>query len=66
MYYEREGQALADEIQKTAVLSFKNGEINFFQYIQSLEQVSELRLSYLDHLGRYNQTAISIKYLTLK
>ena len=65
-YYEEEGQALASEIQKTAVLSYKNGEINFFQYIQSLEQVSELRLSYLDHLDRYNQTVIAIKYLTLK
>ncbi|MBT8312696.1 MAG: CusA/CzcA family heavy metal efflux RND transporter, partial [Flavobacteriaceae bacterium] len=65
-YYEQEGQQLANEIQKTAVLSYKNGEINFFQYIQSLEQVSELRLSYLDHLNRYNQTVIAIKYLTLK
>ncbi len=65
-YYEQEGQLLASEIQKTAVLSYKNGEINFFQYIQSLEQVSELRLSYLDHLNRYNQTVIAMKYLTLK
>ena len=65
-YYEQEGQDLASEIQKTAVLSYKNGEINFFQYIQSLEQVSALRLSYLNHLDRYNQTVITIKYLTLK
>ena len=65
-YYEQEGQQLAGEIQKTAVLSYRNGETNFFQNIQSLEQVSELRLSYLDHLNRYNQTVIAIKYLTLK
>ena len=65
-YYEKEGQLLAAEIQKMAELEYKNGELDLFQYIQSLEQVSTLRLSYLEHLNRYNQTVIEINYLTLK
>ena len=65
-YYEKEGQELAQEIQKMAVLEYKNGEIDLFRYIQSLEQVSSLRLSYLDHLNQYNQTVIEINYLILK
>ncbi|MBT8320700.1 MAG: TolC family protein, partial [Eudoraea sp.] len=65
-YYEKEGQELAGEIQKMAELGYKNGEIDLFRYIQSLEQVSTLRLSYLDHLNRYNQTVIEINYLILK
>ncbi len=64
-YYEEEGKTLSDEILKTASGSFKNGEIDFFQYIQSLENVYEIELQYLDNLNKYNQTAIAINYLTL-
>ncbi|MFX0557990.1 CusA/CzcA family heavy metal efflux RND transporter [Maribacter sp. CXY002] len=64
-YYENEGKLLSDEILKTANSAFKNGEIDFFQYIQSLESAYELKLDYLDKLNEYNQTVISINYLTL-
>ena len=64
-YYQEEGKSLSDEILKTASGSFKNGEIDFFQYIQSLENVYEIELQYLDNLNKYNQTVIAITYLTL-
>ncbi|MGB3343911.1 MAG: CusA/CzcA family heavy metal efflux RND transporter [Aequorivita sp.] len=64
-YYEEEGKTLSEEILKTAEGSFKNGEIDFFQYIQSLENVYEIELQYLDNLNKYNQTVIAINYLTL-
>ena len=64
-YYENEGAALSDEILKTAQISFKNGEIDFYQYIQSLESAYEIKLGYLDKLKQYNQTAIEINFLTL-
>lgn len=64
-YYEEEGKTLSEEILKTANGSFKNGEIDFFQYIQSLENVYEIELQYLDNLNKYNQTVIAINYLTL-
>ncbi len=63
-YFEEEGSLLADEILKTAIASFKNGEINFFQYIQSIENAYEIKLAYLEHLNRYNQTVISLNHLT--
>lgn len=65
-YYENEGEALAKEIQRVANLSYNNGEIDLFRYIQSMEQVSAIHLSYLDHLNQYNQTTIKINYLILK
>ena len=65
LYYEQEGIALADEILKTAIFSFKNGEIDFFQYIQSVENAYDIKLGYLDNLNQYNQTIIKINYLTL-
>jgi cobalt-zinc-cadmium resistance protein CzcA len=63
-YYEDEGTALSDEILKTATLSFKNGEINYFQYILSLENAYEIKLDYLNSLNEYNQSVIAINYLT--
>ncbi|PKV53175.1 cobalt-zinc-cadmium resistance protein CzcA [Aquimarina sp. MAR_2010_214] len=64
-YYENEGKMLSEEILKTANGSFKNGEIDFYQYIQSLESAYGIKLSYLDKLNEYNQTIIAINYLTL-
>ncbi len=64
-YYENEGDKLSEEILKTANGSFRNGEIDFYQYIQSLESAYEIKLSYLDKLNEYNQTIIAINYLTL-
>ena len=64
-YYENSGQKLSDEILKTASLSFQNGEIDFFQYIQSLENAYSITLSYLENLNNYNQTVIALNHLTL-
>ncbi|MGB5500315.1 MAG: CusA/CzcA family heavy metal efflux RND transporter [Maribacter sp.] len=64
-YYENNGQNLSDEILKTASLSFLNGEIDFFQYIQSLENAYSITLSYLENLNNYNQTVIALNHLTL-
>ncbi len=64
-YYEEEGTMLSEEILKTADGSFKNGEIDFYQYILSLENAYQIRLEYLDNLNLYNQAAIKINYITL-
>lgn len=64
-YYESEGKKLKEEIIKTANRNFDEGEIDFFQYIQSLETAKDIELSYLDNLNGYNQTVISINYLIL-
>lgn len=64
LYYESTGKNLSMEIIKTADRSYKHGEIDFFQYIQSLENAKEIELNYLDNLNQYNQTVIEINYLT--
>jgi len=64
-YYQDEGKFLAEEIFKTSKMSFENGEINFFQYIQSIENAFEIFLDYLLNLNAYNQTVIKLNYLTL-
>lgn len=64
-YYNSQGKLLSEEIIKTANRTFKEGEIDFFQYIQSLETAKEIQLNYLEQLNAYNQTVITINYLTL-
>lgn len=64
-YYEEEGKELSEQILKTATISYQNGEIDFFQYIQSLDQVYDLELRRLEHLNNYNQTVIALTYLNL-
>jgi len=64
-YYETQGETLSKEIIKTAERSFKHGEIDFFQYIQSIENAKEIELTYLENLNNYNQTIIAINYLIL-
>ncbi|MEP2238821.1 MAG: CusA/CzcA family heavy metal efflux RND transporter [Maribacter sp.] len=64
-YYENEGAELSDEILKTASISFKNGEIDFYQYIQSLESAYDIKLGYLNELKAYNEAVVDINFLTL-
>jgi hypothetical protein len=43
--YIQFGKKLSDEIIKVANSSYKQGEIDFFQYIQSLENAHPFKLS---------------------
>jgi heavy metal efflux system protein len=62
-YYQQTGKKLASEIIKVASKSFKNGEIDFFQYIQSLENATTIEMDYLQTVSLYNQTAYELYYL---
>ena len=64
-YYENEGRDLSEELIKTATLAYQSGEIDYFQYILSMENGYRITLSYLEHLNDYNQTIIAINFLNL-
>ena len=64
-YFNESGNKVANEILKTATSSYKNGEIDFFQYIQSIETSNQITLDYLSNLNSYNQIALEINYLNL-
>ncbi|MCC4211314.1 CusA/CzcA family heavy metal efflux RND transporter [Leeuwenhoekiella parthenopeia] len=65
VYYDTEGLGLAGELEKTAISSYKNGEVSFFEYIQILQQAYEIKLSYLESVNNYNQAVIKLNYLIL-
>lgn len=61
-YYTENGQILSKEIIKTADMSYKNGEIGFFQYIQSMENAISIESDYLDNVLSYNKSYLELHY----
>lgn len=61
-YYQKHGKKLSEEIIKVANLSYKNGEIDFFQYIQSLENASSIQSDYLETVLQFNLTQLELNY----
>jgi cobalt-zinc-cadmium resistance protein CzcA len=64
--YQQQGKYLAQELLKAAQKSFQYGEINFLQFVQSVQNAQAIELVYLDNLISYNQNSIRLKYLNLK
>jgi cobalt-zinc-cadmium resistance protein CzcA len=62
-YYNMYGKKLSDEIIKVGNNSYKHGEIDFFQYIQSLENATTIQVDYLDTILQFNQTQLDLQYL---
>jgi cobalt-zinc-cadmium resistance protein CzcA len=61
--YEQSGRELSTSLLTTADRSFQTGEIDFFQYIQSVDRAILINVRYLEHLQLYNATALEINYL---
>jgi len=61
--FDMSGQALSSALISTANRSFQSGEIDFFQYIQSVDRGVQIKISFLESLRKYNETALEINYL---
>jgi cobalt-zinc-cadmium resistance protein CzcA len=62
-YYNQYGKKLSQEILKVANSSYKQGEIDFFQYIQSLENATTIQIEHLDTVLQFNNTQLDLQYL---
>lgn len=62
-YYNQYGKKLSEEIIKVGNRSYKQGEIDFFQYIQSLENATAIQVDYLDNVLQFNKTQLDLQYL---
>jgi heavy metal efflux system protein len=65
-YYDTKGLQLADKLFTSANIAYKEGEIDYVEYIATLEQAVQIKRDYLDRLNQYNQTINEINYLTGK
>ena len=62
-YYESTGKELSEKTLFHAEQAFKNGEINFLQYTQLLENAKDIETNYLTSLFNYNMTILEANFL---
>lgn len=65
-YYEKQAIPEADLIIEQATRSYKAGAMDYLDYILNLSRALGIKQNYLDALNNYNQTIISIDFLTGK
>lgn len=63
IYYEETGKKLSEETLFHANKAYQNGEINFLQYTQFLENSKTIESNYLRYLFQYNETVLEANYL---
>lgn len=63
IYYEETGKKLSEETLFHANKAYQNGEINFLQYTQFLENSKTIESNYLHYLFKYNETVLEANYL---
>ncbi|MCE5319474.1 MAG: TolC family protein, partial [Bacteroidales bacterium] len=65
-YYEKQAIPEADLIIEQATRSYKAGAMDYLDYILSLNRALSIKQNYLDAQNNYNQTVISIDFITGK
>jgi cobalt-zinc-cadmium resistance protein CzcA len=65
-YYEKQAIPEANLIIEQATRSYKIGALDYMDYINSLSRAMSIKQNYLDALNNYNQTIVSIEFITGK
>ncbi|MFA5815961.1 MAG: CusA/CzcA family heavy metal efflux RND transporter [Bacteroidales bacterium] len=65
-YYEKQAVPEAALIIEQATLSYKAGALDYLDYVLTLNRALAIRQNSLDVLNSFNQTIISIEYITGK
>lgn len=63
--YEENGANLSDQIIKSANKSYNAGEINYFQFVNSMDNALNSLLYHYENIAKYNSIIIELDYLTL-
>jgi cobalt-zinc-cadmium resistance protein CzcA len=65
-FYFDHGKQLAMELSRSAQISYREGDIDFYQFVISLEEAAWIELNHLESLHLYNETVLDLNYLTLE
>ncbi|MCX6220240.1 MAG: CusA/CzcA family heavy metal efflux RND transporter [Bacteroidia bacterium] len=65
-YYEKQAIPEANIIIEQTTLSYKAGAMDYLEYILNLSRALTIKQNYLDALNNYNQTIVSIDFITGK
>lgn len=63
-YYETTGLRQPDDLISTARRLFQAGQTDYISYLRTTNDAYTIRLRYLDALRSYNQSLLTINYLT--
>jgi cobalt-zinc-cadmium resistance protein CzcA len=63
-YFETSGLQQADELLSIAAFAYSKGEIGYVEFIQNTSQAVQSKLLYIETVNNYNQTIITIEYIT--
>ncbi|MBC8151675.1 MAG: TolC family protein [Bacteroidetes bacterium] len=63
-YYETTGLQQAETLITTARRLFQSGQNDYVSYLRTINDAYAIRLRYLDALRNYNQSLLTISYLT--
>ncbi len=61
--FEQNGQKLNEEIMRSATKSYQAGQIDFYQYVMSMENAQNIIIDFYQSILNYNNTALEINYL---
>lgn len=62
-FYESTGKQLSEEIIRTTEKSYELGDINFYEFVLSIENALQFTLDYLESVSEYNRLALEMNYL---
>jgi cobalt-zinc-cadmium resistance protein CzcA len=62
-YYENIALIQSDLMIDNATKSYNNGNINYLEYIQVMNNSINIKNNYLNLVNNYNQSIIAIEYL---
>ena len=65
-FYENQAVPEADMIIEQATLSYKAGALDYLDYVLTLDRALAIKQNYLEAVNSFNQTIISIEYITGK
>ena len=63
-YYIRQGKTIADELLRSSVLNYQQGEIGYIEHVQNLDQALQIEMQYLENLLQKNLAGVEIQFLT--
>lgn len=61
-YYTNEGKQLAEQLLHMATRSYQEGEIDFLQYVQTIEHAQSIQVEHLEHIYAHNNTLLELIY----
>ncbi|MGI6073266.1 MAG: CusA/CzcA family heavy metal efflux RND transporter [Fermentimonas sp.] len=65
-FYQSTGKDLSSEISRSALRSYELGEIDFYEFVISVENALKLTLDYYESIAEYNKLALEMKYLSIE